>query len=143
MVTNVILSIHPEYAKKIEDGHKIYEIRTLKINLEKGSIIWIYKTLPEACINSYAEIDDILLISPQQAWKQYSFQMCITKVDYDLYVKDKKEICLLKLKNVHKTNKKITLEELRKKIPPFFPPQFFKRLKQNEEILIALNDLLK
>ena len=29
------------------------------------------------------------------------------------------------------------------KIPPFFPPQFFKRLKQNEEILIALNDLLK
>ena len=50
MVTNVILSIHPEYAKKIEDGHKIYEIRTRKINLEKGSIIWIRSSSPNTSL---------------------------------------------------------------------------------------------
>lgn len=143
MVNNVILSIHPQYAQQIEVGNKIYEVRTRKINLEKGTRIWIYKTLPEACIDSFAEIDDVLLISPQLAWKKYSSQMCISKAIYNSYVQNKKEICLLKLKNVKKTNKKITLKELRKKIPPFFPPQFFKKLNPNEEILQALENLLK
>ena len=143
MVTNVILSIRPKYALQIEEGVKIYEIRTRKVNLEKGARIWIYKTMPEACIDSYVELDEILLISPKLAWKQYSSEMCISKTAYNSYVKGKKEICLLKVKNAKKTNKKITLKELRKKIPPFFPPQFFKKLNPNEEILKALENLLK
>ena len=69
--------------------------------------------------------------------------MCVSKGTYNSYVQNKKEICLLKLKNVRKTNKKITLRELRKKIPPFFPPQFFKKLNPNEEILKTLEELMK
>lgn len=142
-MNNIILSIHPQYAKLIENGAKIYEIRTRKVNLNKGTRIWIYKTLPEACINSYVELDDIILISPQSAWKKYKTEMCISEEKFNTYVKNKNQICLLKLKNVKKTNKKITLEELRKKIPPFFPPQFFKKLKKDEEIYKALEELLK
>ena len=41
-------------------------------------------------------------------------------------LKIKKEIYLLRIKNVKKTKNHITLDELRKKIPPFYPPQFFK-----------------
>lgn len=32
----------------------------------------------------------------------------------------------------------LTPEELRKKIPLFFPPQFFKKLDPKEEVQIAL-----
>lgn len=142
-MNNIILSIHPQYAKLIEGGAKIYEIRTRKVNLSKGTRIWIYKTLPEACISSCVELDDVILISPQLAWKKYKTEMCISEENFNAYVKNKNQICLLKLKNVKKTNKKITLEELRKKIPPFFPPQFFKKLKNDEDIYKALEELLK
>ena len=38
MSNNIILSIHPQYAKLIENGSKIYEVRTRKANISKGTI---------------------------------------------------------------------------------------------------------
>ena len=143
MSNNIILSIHPQYAQLIENGSKIYEIRTRKANIAKGTRIWIYKTLPVATISSYAELDDILVLTPEIAWGKYANDMCIPQKLFNEYVKDKKEIYLLRIKNVKKTKKNITLEELRKKIPPFYPPQFFKKLDENSEILQALLKLLK
>jgi len=64
--------------------------------------------------------------------------MCIAKNDFDNYTKDRKEIYLLKISDVAPLRKALTLNELRKKIPPFFPPQFFKRLNPKEEIMMAL-----
>ena len=138
MSNNIILSIHPQYAKLIENGSKIYEIRTRKANISKGTRIWIYKTLPVATINSYAELDDILVLAPEIAWRKYAKDMCISQKAFNQYVKDKKEIYLVK-----KTKNHITLYELRKKIPPFYPPQFFKKLDENSDILKALLKLLK
>ena len=143
MNNNIILSIHPQYAELIENGAKIYDIRTRKANIAKGTRIWIYKTLPVATISSYAELDDILVLAPEIAWEKYSKDMCISQELFNEYVKCKKEIYLLKIKNVKKTKKRITLEELRKKIPPFYPPQFFKKLDENSDILKALLKLLK
>lgn len=57
-------------------------------------------------------------------------------------IKLKKVICCF-FKNVKKTKNHITLDELRKKIPPFYPPQFFKKLDENSDILKALLKLLK
>ena len=143
MSNNIILSIHPQYAKLIENGSKIYEVRTRKANITKGTRIWIYKTLPVATISSYAELDDILVLAPEIAWKKYAKDMCISQKAFNQYIKDKKEIYLLRIKNVNKTKKHITLDELRKKIPPFYPPQFFKKLDENSDILKALLKLLK
>lgn len=142
MSNNIILSIHPQYAELIENGSKIYEIRIRKANITKGTRIWIYKTLPAATISSYAELDDILVLTPEIAWKKHAKNMCIPQKSFNKYVKGKKEIYLLKIKNVRKTKNHITLDELRKKIPPFYPPQFFKRLDENSDILKALNNLL-
>ncbi len=143
MNNNIILSIHPKYAQLIEEGSKIYEIRTRKANISKGTIIWIYKTLPIASIDSYAELEDILILSPQVAWNKYAQEMCIPKKLFDEYVKNKEAIYLLKLKNVKRTKRSISLYELREKIPPFYPPQFFKKLEQNSDILKSLKKLLK
>lgn len=142
MSDNIILSIHPEYAQLIDNGEKTFEIRTRCLHIEKGTRIWIYRTLPEACITSCVEVANILTISPIDAWQNYSLQMCIDQTKYNKYVEGKNNIYLLQLKNVKKLKRKITLGELREKIPPFFPPQFFKKLKKDEEIFQALIELL-
>ncbi len=142
MKDNIILSIHPNYADLIDEGKKIYEVRTRCLNLDVGTRIWIYKTSPKSSISSYAEIEKIICISPDKAWKKYSREMFIKKVDYDNYVKNKKEIYLLKLRHITKLSKEIKLSDLKKKNIEFYPPQFFKKLKDTEVIYRTLNKLL-
>lgn len=135
---NIIISIHPEYASKIDSGEKIYEVRTRRLNIKDGTRVWIYRTLPDACVSSTAIIQTIISISPKQAWKKYSNQMCIEKKVFDSYTKNRKEIYLLHITSVTLLKKELSLIDLRKKIPPFFPPQFFKKLNPKEEIMKAL-----
>lgn len=135
---NIIISIHPQYANKIDSGEKTYEVRTRKFNIKDGTRVWIYRTLPDACISSTAIVQTVISISPLQAWKKYSERMCIAKKNFDSYTKGRKEIYLLKISDVMPLKKALTLAELRKKIPPFFPPQFFKKLDPKEEIMKAL-----
>lgn len=135
---NIIISIHPQYASKIDSGEKLYEIRTRKLNIKDGTRLWIYRTLPEACVSSTAIVETVISISPAQAWKKYSKSMCIEKKSFDSYTKDCNEIYLLKISNVIPLKKALTLTELRKKTPPFFPPQFFKKLDPKEEIMKTL-----
>lgn len=134
MSTNIIMSIHPQYASLIDNGKKTIEIRTRKLNIESGSRLWIYKTMPESCISTSAIISEIIEISPQEAWKKYEKQMCISKRAFDRYTNARDVIYLLKLTNIKKLKNVLPLQELRKKIPPFFPPQFFKKLNINEDI---------
>jgi len=135
---NIIISVHPQYARKIDSGEKIYEVRTRKMNIQDGTRVWIYRTLPDACISSTALVETIISVTPAQAWKKYARCMCIDKKNFDNYTKGRKEIHLLKISNVTILKKALTLSELRKKIPPFFAPQFFKRLNPKEEIQMAL-----
>jgi predicted transcriptional regulator len=135
---NIIISIHPQYACKIDSGKKVYEVRTRKLNIQDGTRVWIYRTLPDACVSSTAIVQTIIAISPAQAWKKYSKTMCIAKKSFDSYTKGRKVIYLLKISDVKPLKKALTLAELRKKIPPFFPPQFFKKLNPKEEIQMAL-----
>lgn len=142
MRDNIILSIHPNYAKLIDEGKKIYEVRTRFLNLNIGTRVWIYRTYPKSSISSCAEIEDIICISPNKAWKQYSSSMCIKKIDYDNYVKGKKKIYLLKLRHITKLSKEIKLSDFRKQNINFYPPQFFKKLKNTELLYATLNKLL-
>ena len=135
---NIIISIHPQYANKIDSGGKIYEVRTRKLHIKDGTRVWIYRTLPDACVSSTAIVEHIIAVSPAQAWKQYSKYMCIIKDNFNNYTKGRKVIYLLKISEVVPLKKALTLTELRKKIPPFFPPQFFKKLNPKEEITKAL-----
>lgn len=139
MHKNIIMSIHPQYAALIDKGEKIFEIRTKKLNIEKGTRLWIYKTMPASCISSSAIISEIIEISPQQAWKKYAKQMGISKKTFDEYTKTRKEIYLLKLTNIQKLKNSLTLQELREKNPPFFPPQFFKKLNSDDDLFKTLD----
>lgn len=125
---NIIISIHPKYAKKIDAGEKKYEIRTRKMNIKSGTRAWIYRTYPDACISSVVTIETILCITPLEAWEQYSKQLCISKANFNKYTKGRKEIYLLKIVDPIKFKQKYSLKELRVKIPSFYPPQFFKKL---------------
>jgi predicted transcriptional regulator len=131
---NIIISIHPKYVDKIDSGEKLYEVRTRKLNIEEGTRVWIYRTLPDAQFSSTAIVQSIILINPKKAWKDYSDHLCIDKNDFHNYVGNRSEICLLKLTDVVTLKKPIRLNELRKKLSSFFPPQFFKRLNTAEEI---------
>lgn len=142
MKTNLIISIHPKYVDFIDKGEKIFEIRTRRLNVEEGARVWIYRTLPDACISSTATIEKIIEIAPRQAWKKFSKEMCVSKLDFENYTKNRKLIYLLELRRVQFLNTPLTLNRLRKEIPPFFPPQFFKKLDLNEQILkILMNEL--
>lgn len=129
-----LISIKPEHVKNIIQGNKTVEIRTRRLNLPVGSILWVYSTLPTGCIEVVVEIDFIITLSPDLIWKKYHIEMCVSKELFDEYTKGKKLVSAIGFKNIKKTDKALCLNTLRSFDENFMPPQFFIKLTPDKKI---------
>lgn len=110
---DILISIKPQYVNKILSGCKLIELRTRKVNVPAGTKIWIYSTLPEGEIVASGIIERIELTSPENAWEKYSEILCINNNDFNEYVGDNTEVCLLHLNHIKELSKKLSLKQLR------------------------------
>jgi len=136
---DILISIKPQYVNKILSGCKLIELRTRKVNVPAGTKIWIYSTLPEGEIVASGIIEKIELTSPANAWGKYSKILCINNDDFNEYVGENTEVCLLHLNHVKELSHKLSLKQLRQSETSFQPPQFFMRLSQNHGLSRILN----
>ena len=96
----ILLSINPEYVKKIFSGDKEYEYRrNIFKNKEVQSII-IYCSYPIKKIVGEFFIEKIIKDSPDKLWKLSPTKTGITKEKFDKYFSGKEEGYAIKIGKV-------------------------------------------
>ncbi len=97
---SVILSIHPEYMKKIIAGEKRFEYRR-RIPKREVSYILIYETLPTKKFVAIAEVLDIMCEHPDTLWYKTQYLSGISYEKYHEYFKDCNQAFAYKLGKIY------------------------------------------
>lgn len=121
----LFISIKPEFVEKIFNGSKTIELRKSAPNVKKDDTIIIYSSSPVMSVIGLCKVKEIIALSPNKLWNQYSRDLGIDKKRYFEYY-DGKEIAVgIFLKDIKKIKKEISLSTLRAKFNKFHPPQTF------------------
>ena len=114
----LVLSIYPEYVKKILSGEKRFEFRRTKPT-QKITHIVIYATVPEKRIAAIAEVETILQASPHSLWEKTKYASGISRTAFRKYFNGRKQAFAFKLGQVWEMPRDAFLP------PSFLPPQSF------------------
>lgn len=128
MKTDSLISIRPQYANAILDGHKTIELRRRIPRIEQGARLWIYSTLPEGAIIGSAFVEDVYRMKPELLWKKFAKKTGVTRQTFDDYfvgVEHSIGIVLTRPMRIHPVN----LSALRQIRSDFQPPQVLNKLK--------------
>ena len=107
---NVIMSIKPEYVKRILEGTKKYEYRKTKTKL-KIDIIIIYETYPTKMVVGEVKVKNILIDTPLNIWLKTKEESGTSKEFFDKYFKNSKYAIAYELGEVLIYDKKKSLSE--------------------------------
>ena len=128
MKQKIVISINPEYVRKIISGIKKYEYRTKAAKKDIDKII-IYETKPVKKIVAEAEILEVLEMEPNELWKKTYKNSGTTKKFFDQYFENRSIAYAYKLGKIKVYEKPIELSD----IGIMNAPQSFMYLKNNIE----------
>jgi predicted transcriptional regulator len=126
--TDILISIRPKYASHIFSGEKTVELRRRKPKISPGARIWIYATAPIAAIKGYANLDRVVTATPEAIWREFGSQTAISKEEFDHYFAECSAAHALILSEIRILERPLVLEQMKKMVRGFHPPQFFCRL---------------
>ena len=142
-MSQVILSLKPQYAELILSGEKTVELRNRIVRMEPGTVIWIYATMPVGGIVALAELDSVVHDTPAEIWFRYEKEMCIDRAHFDSYIDNREDVSALILSSVRELGQSVTLDWIRRSIGSFQPPQFYSRLSLDDRLSSTLNSVLE
>ncbi len=132
----LLLSIQPEYVKKIFNGEKTVELRRVRPRLSEGDLVLVYASCPEKALVGLFEVEKIIKESPKELWKLVKDNAGITKKKFDIYYEGATVGFGIYLSQTKSFNKPVELERLRQEWADFRPPQGYRYLKPNEVNLV-------
>ena len=110
-MSKILMSINPEYVKKILNGEKIYEYRKIipKKNIDK---IIIYETSPTKKVVGEATIKRIIIDDKFKVWEETKNGSGTSKDFFLTYYKNKEVAVAYELENIKIYNPPIMLKDL-------------------------------
>ena len=84
----MLLSINPEYVKKIFNGSKKFEFRKVRCKNDVDSIL-IYETAPTMKVVGEAKIKRIITGKPSEIWQKTRVGSGISKSFFDCYYRNR------------------------------------------------------
>jgi predicted transcriptional regulator len=140
----LIISVKPEYARKILKGEKTIELRKCAPKkVGKDGYILIYVTAPIKELWGIYKIENIIKENPNTLWDNFGKQTGITKQEFNDYYKENKNafgIQLQEVKNLFKHS--IKLDSLKNLIPGFMPPQTYSYIDKRIINFSSLKELI-
>ena len=124
---NLLISIKPEFVKKILAYEKLYEFRK-SIFKEDVDKIFIYSTYPVKKIVGYFEVGEIICETPQELWNSFSEVSGISKKDFFKYYASSNEGFAIKIDNLHIFEEYIDMSQY----DDFRAPQSFCYVENNK-----------
>lgn len=138
-MNEIVISIKPNFVEKILNGEKTVELRTRRANLQPGTKMWIYSTLPMGEICARALVDFVHTSSPKEIWREYKDEIAINEEEFWEYVGDRDAVSIIKMSKINPVNKGLSLSRIKEELDNFIPPQFFMWLKGNNPLHHMLN----
>lgn len=116
-MSTILMSIKPEYVKKIFDGTKKYEYRKTKCKIKPTKII-VYTSSPIKKVVGEIIIEDILYDKKEIIWDKTKVSGGIEKKNYDKYFEKKEDAIAYKIKEYIKYDSPKELSEYNIKYAP-------------------------
>ena len=139
MMSQVIISLRPEYGELVVSGSKTVELRNRIVRVDSGTTMWIYITRPVGEIVARASIRSVIHDSPLAIWTRFCKQMCIDHEVFYNYVGDREQVSALVLEDVRKMENPVAIGSIRRVVRAFHPPQFYARITPESGLFRALN----
>ncbi len=137
----LLLSIKPEYAKKILAGKKTVELRRVRTRLEAGDLVLVYVTSPQQNLVASLEVERVITENlPQNKkdfWEKVKDKAGITYQDFQRYYQGASLGVAIFFNNKNIFNNPIKLTTLKKKLPTINPPQSYRYITDNEFKVIS------
>lgn len=130
----LFISVKPEYADKIINHQKTIELRKNLPNVNNGDYVIIYATVPIKTVVGFAKIKQIIRTNPKQMWSENSDRLGISKEEFEKYYANSEISVGIEINSVTKLNVGFSLQEIKKFIPKFSPPQTYKYLSNNQAL---------
>ena len=141
-MNQAIISLKPRYVDLVLSGKKTVELRNRIVRMNSGTRIWIYATRPVSGIVALAEVASVVHGAPLDIWNRFEREMCIDKICFDSYIKDRERVSALMLTSIRKLKPSVTLDWIRRSVGDFQPPQFYAHLTLDGRLSSTLNRAL-
>jgi len=125
--TSVLMSIRPQYAKKIFDGTKKVELRRVKPkSLQSGDLIFVYVSSPVKALMGAFTVSSIMEKRLPTLWRSVRDCAGIERKDFYNYFQGVEKGVAIFIKDIWLLPKPIYLADMQKEVKGFFPPQSFR-----------------
>lgn len=111
MAKRVLLSIKPEFVKKIFTGEKKFEYRKVLFKNNKINKVVIYASSPVKKVVGEFEIGDILHTTKKELWESTQDKSGITKEFFDEYFSNKELAYAIEIKDTEQYKEPKSLKE--------------------------------
>ncbi len=138
---HILISLAPRHAKNIFDGIKHIELRRRTMNVEPGTFVWIYVTLPVGVLMGRAKIAALHTASPNALWRKFGSVSGLEKSEFLGYLDGLEKGSVLALEDARTLQAPLSLQDLRDIADGFNPPQFFIRIDEQHPFFDSLNNL--
>ena len=136
-VTNkkvILISIKPEFADLIEQGHKRVEFRRKFGVASNSAQVCFYVTSPVREIRLTANISSVIKSDPSKLWSRFKEHSGIGHEAFRSYFEGASEGVALLLSNVQSLEQPIDLRALKQHDSSFSPPQSYRILRSDEPL---------
>lgn len=130
MKNRLIISVKPEFSKKIFDRSKTIELRKSEPKSLNGDFLIVYTTHPKREVSGICRVKDVIKLPPAELWSKYSELLGIDEERFFEYYKDSQVAIGIVLGPVRKFKKAISLSKIRADYPFFRPPQTYSYLER-------------
>ena len=118
-----ILSIKPAYAQQILAGTKNIELRRSAMGLTSGDVVLVYVSAPEQSLRLWFRIAEVEKLPVDEMWHRHHARLGIAHRDYLAYFEGAAEAVGLHVGELQALDPGVSLDEIRKLVPDFVPPQ--------------------
>ena len=135
-VESALISIRPNYARAILAGTKTVELRRRIPPIQHGTRLWIYATRPLGAVVGSVIVEEIISATPTEIWNTLMGRTALNRSEFDEYFNGTDRALALLLSSVVKT-REVGIEELRKLLKGFHPPQVIVRLSHEQSVWLS------
>ena len=138
--TGLLMSIKPEYIKKISAGEKIVEIRKRFNRKWQKCRVTLYSSSPSQELCGHAFIDNISKDDSETIWNKYERKIGCTKEEYNKYVNTTDQVFAIELKDFEPYLNPLYLSQISSLINiDLKPPQSYLSIKNHKEWVEAIS----
>lgn len=112
-MTAVLLSVKPQFARRLLSGTKTAEVRRRFPELPSGTVVYLYASSPMRAVIGVLKIRRVHTGTPQWLWPTFGKQLDISKEYFHGYLAGRDAAAVIELQRAEQWERPVALDDLR------------------------------